>query len=570
MTPPVSMPPATDREALDRAVAELVSRRAAWVATSASARLRIVDELIRDTAAVADRWIDLSIEAEGLDPETPASAEEGIVGPYFTLRYLRLLRRSLLDIERGGVPRIPGPVTTRPDGRTVARVIPFDAWDRLFFLGQKADIWVPPGADGTPAPLTQAAAYRSRGAGAVCLVLGGGNVSSIGPLDALTKLFVEDRVVILKTHPVNAYLAEVWQDAFAALIRPGFLRIVEGGAVEGGYLCHHTGVDELHITGSDRTYEAIVYGAGPEGHERKLRDEPLLHKPFTAELGNVTPVIVVPGPWSAADMRYQADNVATMLTNNAGFNCTAARVLVTHASWHGREDLLDGVRARLRATPARDAYYPGAAERFELFARAHPEAERYGQPGGRHLPWMLIPRLDPAAADDPCFTTEAFCGVFGEAALEAPDPAAFIERAVEFANERLWGTLSATLIVHPASLRDPRTRAALDRALADLRYGTVSFNHWSSVGFGLGVTPWGAYPGHTRRDIQSGVGWVHDTLMFDRVEKTVATAPFRVWPRPVWFSGHRTAHRLVRRLERFEAKPGLRHLPGIGILAVRG
>ena len=35
------------------------------------------------------------------------------------------------------------------------------------------------------------------------------------------------------------------------------------------------------------------------------------------------------------------------------------------------------------------------------------------------------------------------------------------------------------------------------------------------------MTPWGAYPGNSRRDIGSGVGTVHNPLMFGRVEKTV-------------------------------------------------
>ena len=52
--------------------------------------------------------------------------------------------------------------------------------------------------------------------------------------------------------------------------------------------------------------------------------------------------------------------------------------------------------------------------------------------------------------------------------------------------------------------------------MADLRYGTVSVNHWAAVGYGLVITPWGAFPGHTRPDIQSGTGSVHNTLMFDR------------------------------------------------------
>ena len=62
----------------------------------------------------------------------------------------------------------------------------------------------------------------------------------------------------------------------------------------------HPGVDTLHITGADRTYDAIVYGTGPEGAERRRRDDPVLHKPFSAELGNLTPIIVVPGRWSSA------------------------------------------------------------------------------------------------------------------------------------------------------------------------------------------------------------------------------------------------------------------------------
>jgi hypothetical protein len=567
MPPPVEP---TSRLALDAAVAELKARRSAWVAIAPSARIRLLDELVRDVAAVADRWVASCVEAKDLDPAEPSSAEEAIVGPYLVLRYLRFLRTSLRGIERAGAPRIPGPVTTRPDGRVVARVFPADRFDRLMYLGVSGDVWMAPGVSAAELPATQAVAYRRPDAGAVCLVLGAGNVSSIGPLDALGKLFVENRVVILKTHPVNAYLGPLLEAGLAALIREGFLRIVHGGAVEGGYLCHHPDVEELHITGSDRTYEAIVYGAGPEGRERKLRDEPLLHKPFSAELGNITPVIVVPGPWSAADVAYQADNVATMLTNNAGFNCTTSRVIVTHAGWSGRERFLDAVGARLAATPTRHPYYPGAFARHEAFTAAHPEARLFGSSVGDRLPWALIGGLDPAAGDEICYTTEAFCGISGETTIEANSVAEYLDRAVEFTNERLWGTLNATLIVHPASLRDADTAAAIERAIANLRYGTVALNHWSALGFGLGVTPWGAFPGHARHDIESGTGFVHDALMFSRAEKTVLRAPFRAWPKPVWFGSHGTAHRLAARLVRFEADPGLRHLRGIFALALRG
>ena len=131
----------------------------------------------------------------------------------------------------------------------------------------------------------------------------------------------------------------------------------------------------MHITGSDKTYDAVVFGTGPEGARRKAADEPVLDKPVTAELGNVSPVIVVPGKWSTAELLYQAEHVATMLVNNAGFNCVSARVVVTHADWPQREAFLGALTQALAGITTRRAYYPGAADRRDAFLAAHPEAE---------------------------------------------------------------------------------------------------------------------------------------------------------------------------------------------------
>jgi hypothetical protein len=572
--PPPPALPATSRAAMDAIVASLQGRKRAWTEVSIAQRIVLLEELTRTFLAVADRWAAASSEAEGIEPGSPSSGEEALVGPYFVLRNLRLLRTSLRDLEAHGRPRIPGSVRTRPDGQVVARVFPFDIWDQIFYPGVTAEVWMEP--DVTPEGLaeTQAVAYRATPRrGAVALVLGAGNVSSIGPMDALYKLFVEDQVVLFKTHPANVYLGPLLEEGFRPLVERGFFRVVYGGADEGAYLCAHPGVDEIHITGSDKTYDAIVYGAGDEGRERKRRDEPLITKRFTAELGNVSPVIVVPGPagsWSASDLAYQAENLATMLTNNAGFNCNAARVVVQHASSPQREPLLAALRESLKKIPTRKAWYPGAASRYDAFLAAHPEAERFGERSGDHLPWALIPGVPAERRNDICFTTEAFCGVFSEAPLQAGSVPEYIDRAVAFCNETLWGTLNVTLLVHPASLGDPEVKAAVERAVASLRYGTVSLNHWAAAGFGLVVTPWGAFPGHPRTDIQSGSGIVHNTLMFDRVQKSVVRAPFQVWPKPIWFASHRTAPKITPKLVRFEADPSFGKLAGILPLAMRG
>ncbi len=569
--PDLAAGPPSSRRVIDEAVAELQEHKLAWTAVPPAERSRLAAELARRFLAVADRWTAACEAAERIDPRRAGAGEEALVGPYFILRNLRLLRRSLDAIARTGRPRLPGPVRRRANGQVIARIFPQDLYDRIFYAGVTAEVWMEPGVTREGLAETMAVAYRQdERPGGVALVLGAGNVSSIGPMDAFYKLFVEDRVVLYKPNPANAYLGPLLDEAFAPLAERGFFRLVYGGAEVGSYLCDHPGVDEIHITGSDKTYEAIVFGAGREGERRKSQGRPRLAKPVSAELGNVSPVIVVPGPWSDGDLAYHAENLATMLTHNAGFNCNAARVLVTDAAWSERERLLAALRRVLARVPPRHAWYPGAADRFDAFLARHPQAETYGARGDGTLPWGFAAGLDPDERDEICFTTESFCSFFGETALAAGGVADFVGRAVDFANDRLWGTLNATLLVHPRSLADPAVARAVEAAVADLRYGTISINHWAATGYGLVVTPWGAYPGHTAADIQSGTGWVHNTLMLTRLEKSVVRAPFRVFPKPVWFATHRTAGKLAPKLARFEAAPSPAKLPGILAAALRG
>jgi acyl-CoA reductase-like NAD-dependent aldehyde dehydrogenase len=562
----------SSREAMDAAVQALQSRKDAWVAFSVPERIAILDKLIQDFAAIAPRLVAACLRAKGIAEDAPTASEEWAAGSWVVLKNLRLLRQALADINTYGRPRIRGPVTTRPDGQVVAQVFPQTRYDRILLLGITAEIWMEPGVTRENLPETQAVAYHDKQhPGKVALVLGAGNVASIGPLDILYKLFVEDQVVVFKASPVNAYLGPLLEESFRALVEPGFLRVIYGGAAEGAYFCNHAGVDEIHITGSDKTFDAIVFGPGPEGAARKAQRQPLLTKRITGELGNVSPVIVVPGPWSASDMAYQAAHIVTSLTNNAGFNCNANRVIVQHAPWSQREQLLQAIRHLLAKVPPRAAYYPGAKERQQAFLAAHPEAEQFGRPGGEQLPWTLIPGVDSGNQDDICFTTEAFCSLFAETALDAASVADYIDRAVAFANEQLWGTLSATIIFHPASLKDPAVASAVERAIANLRYGTISVNDWTGTGFALGVTTWGAFPGHNIDNIQSGTGVVHNTLMFSRPQKSVLRVPFRSALTPPWFvTQGRVAQKLFPKLCRFEASPSPWKLPSLMWAAMRG
>lgn len=562
------LPPSTQEE-MDTAVKELQRQKDVWVALSIRDRITLLETLLTDMAAIAERWVHLSCQAKALAPDL--QGEEWAIGPWPVLRNLRQLQQSLRDIELFGRPHIPGPVQTLPNGQTSAQVFPYSTYDRLFFPGVTAEIWMEPGVSAEALPETQALIYQQKQhPGKVALVLGAGNVSSIAPTDVLYKLFAEDQVVVLKMNPVNAYIGPLIEKGFRVLIERGFLRVTYGGAAEGAYLCNHPGVDEIHITGSDKTFEAIVFGTGEEGARRKAENQPLLHKPITGELGNVSPVIVVPGPWTTADIAYQAEHLVTSLTTNAGFNCNATRVIIQHAGWNQRQELLQALRATFAKVPPRTAFYPGARDRFQSFLQAHPDAETLGSASEQQLPWTLIPDVDPTKVNDICFTTEAFCALSSETALPASSVVEYLDRAVEFANETLWGTLNATILIHPLSLRDPEVAAALDRAIERLRYGTVSVNYWAATSFTLGVTTWGAFPGHTLNDVQSGIGVVHNTLLFSRPQKTVLRAPFRSVPTPPWFATRtKAASALFPRLADFERDPSPLKIPGLALAMLK-
>jgi aldehyde dehydrogenase (NAD(P)+) len=126
------------------------------------------------------------------------------------------------------------------------------------------------------------------------------------------------------------------------------------------------------------------------------------------------------------------------------------------------------------------------------------------------------------------------------------------------------------LIVHPTTMKDPVLAAAVEAAISRLRYGTVAVNAWSGLSFAFGSPPWGAYPGATSADIQSGTGFVHNTAMLEGVEKVVLRHPVTLRPKPVTFPSHRTAHLLGRRLVELEARPSWARAASVVAAAVRG
>jgi acyl-CoA reductase-like NAD-dependent aldehyde dehydrogenase len=420
------------------------------------------------------------------------------------------------------------------------------------------------GVDERVAREQQAAFYTAKEPeGGVSLVLGAGNVSSIPPMDVATKMFAEGFVCIVKMNPVNEWVGPHLERALAPLIDRGYLRIVYGGADVGQYLTYHPDVDDVHITGSDRTHDAIVWGApGPDRDRRMAANDPLLKVPISSELGNVSPVAIVPYAYSDAELWFQARNVVSMVFNNASFNCNAAKMIVTARGWPQRDKFLDMIAQGLAQAPTRKAYYPGAFERYERLLAGHGNVERFGQGTAEKLQWAFVRGLD-AASDDPLFRTEPFCAIVSETSVGSADPVEFLGTVTSFMNDHLWGTLNAMLVVHPKLEKDPTLERALDASILELRYGTVAINHWPALCYAFGTMPWGGHQSATLKNIQSGLGWVHNTFMLGGIDKSVVRGPLTVSPYPVWFFDNTKASKVAPVACDMEAAPSWLKLPGL-------
>lgn len=160
--------------------------------------------------------------------------------------------------------------------------------------------------------------------------------------------------------------------------------------------------------------------------------------------------------------------------------------------------------------------------------------------------------------------------------MTGDDSAAFLRAAVEYANNKCWGTLACrcaatrtfyshwvsamlacvcarvvmalrvlshgtspifaivprSVFIHPATQREHA--AAWDAALEALRYGSINVNAPAVCGFAATPLVWGAFPGNTPQDIGSGDSYVHNTFLFDHPEKSVCAAPWTYAPQPLW------------------------------------
>ena len=531
---------------LERHLETLARAAARWAAGPPAERARLAHETARSVAAAADRWVEAAVAikmagAAAGRADAPVVAEETATGPLGTMRLLLTSARVWSDIAVRGLPTLPRPprgihAAAGPDGPAsfvAVDVLPEPRlFDQAIFQGHRATVRCanPGGLAAFEESWRAEVATRPR-SGGVAAVLGAGNVTSLAPADACSQIFDHGRAAFVKLHPLHAPLEPVYREAFAPLIAADLLVFESGGPELAQGVCAAPAVTHVHLTGGRGAFEAVVWGGGGP---RPPGARPVLAKPITCELGNVTPWIVVPGRYTQLQLRSQADLVAASIANNTSFNCIATKCVVTCRSWPQRAEFLGLVAARLESLPRRRAWYPGSDA-------AWAEATGRALPADGTLACTLVTGV-AATGDRRLLDREWFVPVAAEVPLEAADVEGFCSRAAAFVGS-LPGSLAASVTI-PAAL-DPRDRRRADLLVEHLRYGVVAVNTWSALAYAMTSLPWGGYPGGTLVDPGSGIGHVHDPLLLPLVHNSILEAPLAPRIRPAWVPWHRSGARLA-------------------------
>jgi Aldehyde dehydrogenase family len=561
---------------LDTALEDLAAAKQFWARLPIADKIGHLDAIHANTVRLARPWVEAAVEAKGTSIDDQLAGEEWTSGPYSLLSVVHDLRETLVRLDAGHRPIDGHRTRILANGQVAVDVFPSTLDDRLLYSGVHAEVWMQPEVTLDTLEATVASFYGVEDpSGSVSVVLAAGNIASIAPLDVLHAMFNDGEVAILKMNPVNDYLGAVLEEIFADLVSDGFLRFAYGGVEVGKYLTSHPMADTVHVTGHASTYEAIVFGAGEDGERNRTNDTPINERPVGAELGGVGAIIVVPGPWSKRDVRFHAEQIVSTKMHNGGFNCIAAQVLVVPRDWELTEALIDEVARVYASATDRVPYYPGTGERCAAAIDRRESVDVFGDNDLRYL----IHDLDPDA-DDAFFTTEVFGPVLAVTEIPSPDVASYLKKAARFVNDRLYGTLGVNIMIHPRTER--RHGSAFQQMLTDLEYGTIAINTWTGVAYFLPKCAWGAYPGHPRTDIQSGTGFVHNTLMFDKAQKSVVRGPFapaeRAWlkgtfnlaPKPIFYVTNATAHVTGERLIAYMDTHSKADLMRVASSAIRG
>ena len=499
----------------------------------------MLDETISNIKEVSYFWATICSDNKGTT-KTPAEGEEWLGGPFASVLATQYYIKSLTnddDLDEGNFN----------NSENSYKVFPNNFIERITFPFINAKVYFNKSMSFEDINKFRGFSKRYDIEPSITLVLGAGNFSSIPYLDVLYHLITRRSVILLKLNPVNDYLKPVFEKVFKNFIERGYIIVTNGNINESKYMATHPGINHIHLTGSDKTYEDIVYGRELTGNERSIKTVPKVNsKPITSELGNVTPIIIHPGKWSTSDIKYQARKIVTGKLNNNGFNCIAAQVVVLPDGWGHTETLIKYVKYYMNKAKDRKAYYPDSIERLTKLEKDK-SYERVNSLSCTtpHLT-REIKAYNKYELDEVWSSTIYFRKI---AYSNAED---YVKKTIDYCNNELWGNLGVSVIIknHNNKFNKHITNSYIE----NLKYGTIAINEWAAIGYIIPQLPWGGFPGNKDNDIQSGQSVVHNSMLFESPLKGIVETKFRISRLidPPWFITNRKSRRLFMNLTYFQ------------------
>ena len=494
------------------------------------------DECIQNIKSIAYFWATIGADNKGIKG-TVAEGEEWLGGPFASTIALQYY----IDFLRNNTV-----ITEDLINDNKIHIFPNKPIEKLLFPFITADMHFSKN-------MSKSDIINSRGFGTrlgfkngISLILGAGNVSSIPLIYKIYEMVVNRHCILLKLNPVNEYLKPVFEKVFENFISRGFMVVTTGDINVSSYMTAHSGITNMHLTGSDKTYENIVYGSTlNEKDKGKKTLSKKNKKPFTTELGNVTPFIIHPGKWSTSEIKFQARKIVTAKLNNNGFNCIAAQVIVLPKNWKQSQQLVEAIKKQLATEKDRLAYYPNSTETLkQLKSNKTIFQENDLTCATPHLTKDL-------ELNDYYEKNEVWSSTLFFKYLEHDNDLDYVNKAISYVNQDVWGNLGVAVLIkkHDSKKVKDITKNYVD----NLKYGTIAINEWPALGFIIPTMPWGGYPGNKDSDIQSGQGYVHNAYFFESPLKGVLYSKFKLpIVDPVWFTSNKKGSKVFKYLTYYQ------------------
>tara|TARA_B100001250_G_scaffold126651_1_gene107763 strand:- start:2299 stop:3948 length:1650 start_codon:yes stop_codon:yes gene_type:complete len=541
---------------IDRSISSLRVSSKEFATIDNAKLITLFEECIQNIKSVAYYWATVAAENKGVT-NTIAEGEEWLGGPFASVFGIQYYIDSLKDVHK------PLDEKLYNKENNTYKVFPNNNLEKIFFPFISAEVKFNKNISFKEIEKFRGFAMRYSHKPSTTLVLGAGNVSSIPLLDTIFHLVTKRSVVYLKLNPVNEYLLPVYEKIFENFIALGYIVVSKGSTEESKYMVNHKGIDHIHLTGSDETYENIVYGKKLSDNEKNLKTLSKINKTsFSSELGNVTPIIIHPGNWSTSELKHQARKIVTAKLNNGGFNCISAQIVVLPEGWKHTDKLMKYIKQYMKNIDDRYSYYPNSLDKLNNLEKDK-NYERLNDLS------CATPHLSREIKAYSKFETSEIWGTsiyFKQ--IPYNNEEAYAREVIDYCNNNLWGNLGATVIFK--KYKNKKQKPITNLYIEELKYGTVAINEWSAIGFIIPTLPWGGFPGNKDNDIQSGQDFVHNSLFFESAQNGIVYSKFRMSNiiDPLWFVTNKKGKKVFKNLTYFQIDKTLSNFIKLGISAV--